>query len=300
MIWILVNPIGKLISASVYLYMIKMTLSKVPSKYIQALVDSYPIPISQSELARRSSVTKSAISKTRNALLELCDIPTIAIKKKLVLKSDFETFMEIFHVYFMQSKTEELFESDYAKAVLNPTEIYNKLSRALKEFSFTEYFGKEDIDWAIKLVLQNVLSFRIQKETVSVIVAALSDKIEDENLSEIIPYIQLVAKLFTNFEINIRNEEELKKTLTLRDKTYLFIKDNAVKVISKLDDVREIPNSEEKKAGIKLLTKIVERFLRKTSEEITEYLWQQAKTKGIPFLDEYKEVGTLLTISAGR
>ena len=300
MIWILVNPIGKLISASVYLYMIKMTLSKVPSKYIQALVDSYPIPISQSELARRSSVTKSAISKTRNALLELCDIPTIAIKKKLVLKSDFETFMEIFHVYFMQSKTEELFESDYAKAVLNPTEIYNKLSRALKEFSFTEYFGKEDIDWAIKLVLQNVLSFRIQKETVSVIAAALSDKIEDENLSEIIPYIQLVAKLFTNFEINIRNEEELKRTLTLRDKTYLFIKDNAVKVISKLDDIREIPNSEEKKAGIKLLTKIVERFLRKTSEEITEYLWQQAKTKGIPFLDEYKEVGTLLTISAGR
>lgn len=299
-IWTLVNPIGKLISASVYLYMIKMTSSKVPSKYIQALVDSYPIPISQSELARRSAVTKSAISKTRNALLELCDIPTLAIKKKLVLKSDFETFMEIFHVYFMQSKTEELFERDYAKTVLNPEEIYNKLSQALKEFSFTRYFSKEDIDWAIKLVLQNIKSFQIQKETVSVITAALSDKIRDENLSEIIPYIQLVAKLFTNFEINIRNEKELKRTLTLRDKTYLFIKENAAKVISKLDDIREIPDSEEKKAGIRLLTKIVERFVRKTSEEITEYLWQQAKTKGIPFPDEYREVGTLLTVSAGR
>ena len=298
-VWILVNLKGKLISVSLYLYVINMTSSKVPSKYIQALVNSYPIPISQSELARRSSVTKSAISKTRNALLEICNIPTLAIKKKLVLKSDYETFMEIFHVYFMQSKTEELFESDYAKTVLNPTEIYNKFSQALKEYSFTNYFGKDDIDWAIKLVLQNVQSFQFQKETVSVIAAALSDKIKDENLSEIIPYIQLVAKLFTNFEINIRNEEELKKTLTLRDKTYLFIKDNVAKVISKIDDIREIPNSEEKKAGIRLLTKIVQRFLRKTSEEITEYLWQQAKTKGIPFPDQYKEVGTLLTVSAG-
>ena len=300
MIWILVNSIGNLISASVYFHVINMTSSKVPSKYIQALVDSYPIPISQSELARRSSVTKSAISKTRNALLELCDIPTLAIKKKLVLKSDFDTFMEIFHVYFVQSKTEELFESDYAETVLNPTKIYNKLTEALKEFSFTKYFGKDDIDWAIKLVLQNVQSFQIQKETVSVIAAALTDKIEDENLSEIIPYIQLVAKLFTNFEIYVSNEEELKRTLTLRDKIYLFIKDNATKVISKLDDIKEIPNPEEKKAGIRLLTKIVERFVRKTSEEITEYLWQQAKTKGIPFPDEYKEVGTLLTVSAGR
>jgi len=277
-----------------------MASSKAPSKYIQALVDSYPIPISQSELARRSSVTKSAISKTRNALLELCDLPTLAIKKKLVLKSDFNTFMEIFHVYFVESNTEEFFEGDYAKTVLNPTEIYNKLTKALKEFTFTKYFGKDDIDWAIKLVLQNVQSFRIQKETVSVIATALSDKIEDENLSEIIPYIQLVAKLFTNFEIYVSNEEELKRTLTLRDKIYLFIKDNAAKVISKLDDIKEIPNSEEKKAGIRLLTKIVERFVRKTSEEITEYLWQQAKTKGIPFPDEYKEVGTLLTVSAGR
>ena len=280
--------------------MIKMISLKVPIKYIQALVDSYPRPITQSELARKSSVTKSAISKTRSALLKVCDIPTMAFKKRLVLKSDFETFIEIFHVYFMQSRTEELFESEYAKAVLNPTEIYNKLSQALKEFSFTKHFSKGDIDWAIKLVLQNVQSFQSQKETVSVIVAALSDKIEDENLSEIIPYIQLVAKLFTNFEISVKNEEELKKTLTLRDKTYLFIKDNTARVISKLDVIKEIPNSEEKKAGIRLLSKIVESILNKTCEEITEYLRQQAKTKGIPFRDEYKQVGTILTVSAGR
>lgn len=277
-----------------------MIALNVPTRYIQALVDSYPRPITQSELARRSYVTKSAISKTRNALLELCDLPTMAFKKKLVLKSDFETFMEIFHVHFLQSKTGEFFESDYAKTVLDPAPIYNKLSQGLQEFSFTKYFSEEDIAWAIKLVLQNVMSFQIQKETIGIMAAALSEKIKDENLTEIIPYVQLATRLFTNFEISIRNEAELRKTLMLRDKTYLFIKDNATRAISKLDVIREMPNSEEKRAGLKFLSKIVESIITKTSDEITENLQQQAEAKGIPFPEEYKEIGTLLTISAGR
>lgn len=260
------------------------------------MVNSYPIPITQSELAHRSSVTKSAISKTRDALLELCDIPTLAIKKKLVLKSDFETFREVFHIYFMQSETEELFESEYARAVLNPVGIYKRLSEALKEFSFTRYFRKEDIDWAIKLVLQNVLSFQIQKETISIIAAALSDKIEDENLSEILPYFQLATRLFTNFEITVSNEEELKKTIRLRDRTFHFVKDNAAMAISKLDVIKKMPNSDEKKAGIILLSKIAESILKKTSDEITVYLRQQANAKGIRFPDEYYKIGHFLTV----
>lgn len=272
----------------------------VPAKYIQALVDSYPRPITQSELARRCHVTKSAISKTRYALLELCDLPTVALKKKLVLKSDFKTFMEIFHVHFLQSKTVELFESDYAKTMLDPAPIYNKLSQGLEEFSFRKYFSKEDIAWAIRLVLQNVVSFQIQKETIGIMVAALSEKIKDENLTEIIPYIQLAGRLFANFEISIRNEAELKKTLTLRDKTHLFIKDNATRVISKLDVIREMPDSEEKRVGLDFLSKIVGSIITKASNEITETLQQQAEAKGIPFPKEYKEIGALLTVSAGR
>ena len=273
---------------------------KVPVRYIQALVDAYPRPITQSELAHRSSVTKSAISKTRNSLLEFCDMHTMAYKKKLVLKLDFDTFTEIFHAYFLQSKTEELFKSEYAMTVLNPTQIYDKLSQGLDEFLFEKYFSREDINWAINLILQNISSFRIQKDAVSVIATALSGEIEDEDLSEIIPYIQLVAKLFTNFEINIKDEEELKKTLILRDKVYLFIKNNIANIISKLDIIEEIEDSEEKRAGIKLLSKIAESIMNKTSNEVTEYLRQQAKAKEIPFHKEYEEIGTFFRVSAGR
>jgi hypothetical protein len=264
-----------------------------PIKYIQVLVDSYPRPITQSELARRSSVTKSAVSKTRDALLELCDINTLAFKKKLVLKSDFETFIGIFHIYFLQSKTEGFFESEYARKVLNLAQIYAKLSEGLKEFSFAKYFSKADIEWAIELVLQNISLFQIQRETISIIAAALSDKTVDENLDEVIPYIQLMAKLFTNFEINVKNEEELKKTIILRNKAYLFAKDNVAKGISKLDIIKEIPESEEKEAGIRFLSKIAESLLSKTSREITDYLKEQAETKGIRFLDEYEKIGSI-------
>lgn len=277
-----------------------MTSLEVPAKYIQALVDAYPIPITQSELARRSSVTKSAVSKTRDTLLELCDMHTIAYKKRLVLKSDFDTFAKIFHIYFLQSKTEELFRSKYSETVLNPTQIYDRLSQGLKDFSFTKYFNKQDVNWAINLILQNISSFHIQKDAVSVIAATLSNKFEDEDLSEIIPYIQLVAKLFTNFEINIKNEEELKRTLILRDKIYFFVKNNIAKIISKFDVIKEIEDSEEKSAGIKLLSKIAESIMNKTSNEITEYLRQQAKAKEIPFLKEYKEIGTFFRVSGGR
>jgi len=277
-----------------------MSSLRVPVKYIQALVDAYPRPITQSELAQKSSVTKSAISKTRNALLELCNEHTIIYKKRLVLKSDFDTFIEIFHVYFLQSITEELLGSEYAETVLNPTQIYDKLSQGLKDFSFAKHFDKEDVKWAINLILQNVSSFRIQKNTVRVIAAALHDEIEDEDLTEIIPYLQLISKLFNNFEINIKDQEELKKTLTLRDKIYFFIKNNLVRVIANLDVIKEIADSEEKRSGIKLLSKIAENIINKTSNEITEYLQQQAKAKEIPFPKEYKEGGTFLKVSAGR
>lgn len=277
-----------------------MNNSKVPYKYVQALIHAYPRPITQSELAQKSSVTKSAISKIRSTLLELCDMHTIAYKKKLVLKSDFDTFARIFHVYFLRLETEELFKSDYAKTVLNPGQIYDKLSQGLKEFSFTDYFNKKDINWAISLVLQNISAFQIQKDAISFVTAVLGSKIEDEDLSEVIPYIQLVSKLFTNFEITIENEEELQKTLALRDKIYLFIKDNVAAIASKLNVLKEMEDLEKKKLGIELLSKIAESIMKTTCNEITDYLRQQAKAKGIPFPKEYREIGALFGKSEGR
>lgn len=277
-----------------------MTNSKVPHKYIQALVHAYPRPITQSELAQKSSVTKSAISKTRSSLIELCDMHTMAYKKKLVLKSDFDTFARIFHVYFLRLETKELFKSDYAKTVLNPAQIYDKLSQGLKEFSFTDYFNKKDISWAISLVLQNISTFQIKKDAISLVTAVLGSKIEDEELSEVIPYIQLVSKLFTNFEITIEDEEELQKTLVLRDKIYLFIKDNVATIASKLNVLKKMEDLEKKKAGIELLSKLAESIMETTCNEITEYLRQQAKAKEIPFPKKYREIGALFIKSEGR
>lgn len=277
-----------------------MISSRIPVKYIKTLVDTYPRPITQSELARRSSVTKSAISKIREAILELCDMPTIAYKKRLILRSDFNTFMEIFHAYFLRSETEELLKSEYAKTVIDPTEVYRKLSQGLKDFSFTNHFNKEDIKWAINLILRNISSFRIQKDSISIVAAAFRTKFEDDNLNEILPYIQLASKLMTNFEFNIESKEELKKTLILRDKICFFAKNNVSRIISQLDVIKEMTDFEEKSGGIKLLSKLAESIINKVGKDITEHLWQQAKLKEMPFPKEYREIGTVLKTSAGQ
>ncbi|MDH5733055.1 MAG: hypothetical protein OEY88_04645 [Candidatus Bathyarchaeota archaeon] len=277
-----------------------MVSSKVPIKYITTLIDAYPRPLTQSELAKRSSVTKSAISKIRESILEFCDVSTLAYKRRLLLKSDFDTFMEIFHVYFLQSETEELFKSDYAKTVINPKEIYYKFSQGLKGFSFTDYFDKEDVEWAIDLILRNISSFRIQKDSISIVATAFQTEIKNDDVSEVLPYIQLASKFMTDFGFNIRSEEELKKTLTLRDKVYLFAKDNISRIISQLDVIKEIADAEERKVGIRVLSKLADRIMGKIGEDITEHLWQQAKLKEIPFPEDYREIRTFPRISEGR
>jgi len=261
------------------------------TRYVEVLVDQYPASITQSELANKSAVTKSAISKVRDRLLELCDMRVIAYERKLVLKSDFETFAKIFHLYFLQSKAQKLFESKYAKNVLNKMQIYEKLVKDLENFSFSKYFDKEDIDWAVNLVLQNVSSFEIQKESFSIIASAFSSEIENEDLSEIVPYIQLITRLLTNFEIILMNEAELKKTLLLRDKFYFFIKNNLSKMLADLEVIKEIEDEEEKNARKELLSVIALHYLNKAAKQITQHIQKKSREKDIPFLKEYNEIG---------
>lgn len=261
------------------------------SRYIEVLVDQYPVPITQSRLAEKSAVTKSAISKVRDRLLELCDMRVIAYERKMVLKSDFETFAKIFHLYFLQSKTPRLFKSKYAKNVLNEMQIYEKLAKNLENFSFSKYFDKEDVNWAVNLILQNVSSFEIQKDTFSVIASAISSEIENRDLSEIVPYIQLVTKLLTNFEIILENEAELKKTLLLRDKFYFFVKNNLNKMLDELEVIKEIKDDEERKARKELLAVISLHYLNKTAKQITQHIQKKSREKGIRFLKKYSEIG---------
>lgn len=273
---------------------------KTLNKYIKVLVNEYPVPITQSELANKSSVTKSAVSKIRDRLLELCDMRIIAYERKMVLKSDFETFAKVFHLYFLHSKARKLFNSKYTKAVLDETRIYEEFTKKLEAFSFSKYFNKDDINWAINLVLQNVSSFQIRKDSFSAIASVIGSEIEDKDLTEIVPYIQLATKLLTNFEITLENEVELKKTLLLRDKAYFFIKNNLNKIIAELEVVKEIEDSEERHARINLLYVIAEHYMNKIFKQVTEHIQQQSKGKGILFLTDYNKIGALFKGSAGR
>ena len=266
------------------------------NKYVETLVKAYPSPMTQSELADKSSVTKSAISKIRGRLLDLCDMRVVAFERKLVLKADFETFAKIFHLYLLQSRTEEFFQSKYAKSVLSGLQIYEKLSQSLKRFSFSKYFNEQDIDWAINLILQNVSSFQIQKDTFSIIASAIGSEVENENISEIIPYIQLATKLLTSFEITFKNEDELKRTLLLRDKVYYFIKENIGKILEEFEIIKELEDPEEKKRRSELLSIIVMHYVDKASKQVTEHIQQQARSKGIPFLAEYNRIGAFYKI----
>ena len=273
---------------------------KTLNKYIEVLVDEYPVPITQSELANKSSVTKSAVSKIRGRLLELCDMRIIAYERKMVLKSDFETLAKVFHLYFLQSNVQKLFESKYTEAVLNEAQIYEKLAEKLESFSFSKYFNRDDINWAINLVLQNVSSFHIQKDAFSAIASVVGSEIEDEDITEIVPYFQLATKLLTNFEITLENEVELKKTLMLRDKAYFFIKNNLKRILAKLEFVQEIEDSEERHARANLLHALAEHYMNKIFKQVTEHIQQQAEGKGIPFLTDYNKFGALFKMSAGR
>jgi len=258
--------------------------------YIEILSNEYPKPITQTELANKSSKSKSAITKIKDRLFDICDKDILAFQRKMVLKTDFETFGKLFTLFLLESRIQDLLKSKYVENVIKQIELHKKLTKQFRKFSYSKYFTEEDTDWMVTIVLRNVCAFEFQKDMLGAVLYALKGY-EIENIRELVPYIQLFGRLLLNFEVVFEGEDELKRTLKLRDKLFFFIIENADEFLVEFEIIKNLKNPQKKLQYLEVYSETIRYFLTDFAQKITNGIQEKCKEKNIPFQTNYNEIG---------
>jgi len=257
-------------------------------KYFEVLIDEYPNPISQTELAGKSSVTKSAVSKIRDDLKRFCSMRVLAFQRKLLLKSDSETFWKIFGLFFLELKFQRFLRSNYTKHFVDKMKIHEKLIEA-KDLDYGKYFSKEDTNLIIEIILRNICSYQIDKDLQDQFKTLL--KTNEEGF-QVFPIIKIWGDIVSNFDLGVfENEDELLSIIQLRDKFYAFIKSIASKMIGEWVIVKRIEDPQKKANYFEAYLEAIDYFLTSIFSEVTENIRKAAEERKIPFDQRYSEIG---------
>lgn len=261
-------------------------------KYIEVLLDKFPVPITQTELAEEASVTKSAVSKIRERLVALCDINVLAYEKKLLLSSDSRVFSQLFFfLFFSRLKPEIILKSNYLKSIVKSWNIHEKLSKNLEGLSYDKFFEKADTDKFIEIVLHNLSKIRVQQKF-------LHSELRKEKMNErglllrIFAYFPILEDPFSKIDLALFDEEEeMIHLLRLRDKVFQFIMHNSEKVLRNWEVLQSV-EGKKKDVYLEAYLKAVEHYVRKYIDQFTSKVQEKAKMNGIAFEAEYSEIGS--------
>jgi hypothetical protein len=262
-------------------------------RYIEVLLDKFPVPITQTELAEEASVTKSAVSKIRERLVAICDINTLAYEKRLLLSTNSRIFTQLFFfLVFNRLKPEIILKSRYLKLIVKSWDIHGKLSKGLEELSYNEFFEEVDTDKFVEIALYNLSRIRAQQKLPNNELRKKKKMDELGLLLRIYAYFPIIKDPFSEIDLALFNdEEEMIHLLRLRDKIFRFVMHNSEKVLRNWEVLRNV-DEEKKDVYLEAYLKAVEHYVRKYIDQFTSKVQEKAEMKGIGFEVKYSEIGS--------
>ncbi|MHA2301984.1 MAG: hypothetical protein ACXACD_13645 [Candidatus Thorarchaeota archaeon] len=260
-------------------------------RYIEVLLDKYPISISQTELAKESRVTKSAITRIRKHLATVCNIKVMAVEKKLLLNSDSETFSKLLMFFVVNRlKPQVFFQSRYLKTIIKALNIHEKLSR-IEDSIYAQYFDEPDTNKMIEIVLHNLAN--IQSQQLYSLASIQRTKTDEKGLMmRLLAYFPILNDPKINFAI-FQTQEELTGLLQLRDKLFFFIKHLALKLFQSWELVQSIKNEEDQNQHVQAYLYVVDYYARKVINQFTDDVVEKAQKLELDFNQEFYEIGAI-------
>jgi hypothetical protein len=259
-------------------------------RYIEILLEEYPNAISQKELAEKTAVTKSAISKIREKVVIFCDVKTLGYTKKLLLGQDEATFSKLLVFFINRFKPQVFFRSRYVKAFIENMSIHEKLVNQLEKLSYGEYFEKEDTEIFIQIVLRNLSRF--PQPFLFDGIRHLRSR-EAKSLVEYAAFVPFIMSFLTNFDMAVFvDKEELIQLLRLRDKVFSFILDNAERYLRNWEVLQDVDARNKKETYVEAYVKVIDYYLRKFSDAFTSSMEKRAGEIGVEFKKNYFDIGS--------
>jgi len=185
-------------------------------KYIEALTNKYPEPISHQQLAKLSGVSLAAISKVKTRLYPLCDTNTLAFRRRLLLRNDADTVARIGAAFYFSNKFGQFLQGAYGQKiwmtwVLN---AHEKLGKAIPEYS--KFFGQQDAIFSVGLMIRGIGDSLAHVKHVKV------NALDPDNVLSliIVDAIEIMQKLGPNMSRYLVEEASLEHILELRDRLW--------------------------------------------------------------------------------
>lgn len=256
--------------------------------YIDVLVESYPEPISRTQLAEKAGVSKAAVTKVGDRLFGLCNPDALIFSRKLILRTD-SIFIKILAVYFTKLRPARILKSRYGLAVLRKVGIHSKICEAFPEYFL--YFDEYDTETMIKIILHNIDKLRIKDQ-----IKATIEGIQNKLLSISMTYIENFGILIEQFDLPLENDADLAAILRIRDKGFLLTKHIMLKQIRNADILLQLSDTDREKY-LDVYSTTVDYYLKKVLTSFTNYIASMAQKKGVDFKEDYQKIGSFYSKS---
>lgn len=285
-------------------------------KYLKVLVEEYPKPINQTEIAQRAGVSKALVSRYRKNIQVFCDLETMAYKKKYILKEDDDTFTVVFVsslMYDDYSFVQSLLKSTYFDKLISIEKTYEYLSSSLNNYYFKNYFSFDDVNWIFMHLKKLIISFNDEYDaeyydnkderneeydltTLEFLRLILDARKKGRENALTFLIIDKIIKL-SSFIIDINNmfisENIFFHIFDIRDKIYNLIIYNMQHNPTYLDEIikdLDIEDKKDYKCAIKGMEIILKYSVDKIFANFTESIFSEAENKNIIIDPQYRTV----------
>ncbi len=246
----------------------------LPYRYIKVLTESYPNPITQTELARMAGVTKAAVTKAKRGLSAISDINTLALQKKIVLKEEWDLFFKLAWESLNSGDLEGFITSNYAVEKLENKQLHRILCELFPPYS--SYFTESETIEHLKLLIKVFTSLSIPNH---LFVSVREMVIDAEEKPEFEPFLyqaaisKVISEELNNVENehsdDILNKEEVESVLRIRDKLYCLVIDILDEWYPKLSIIKYIENDEKAQNMISVYKTTSRYYLKHILEDLT-------------------------------
>jgi len=218
----------------------------------------------------------------------------LAFGRKLMLKTDTETFLRLSWLFFSELNFQQFLGSNYTHHFIERFDIHSKLA-GIEDLGYSKYFDEEDTNLMIRILLSNICSYRIKGQLRGQFRSMF--KVDEEDaILPVFPVIHILGGIVSDFTLGVfETEEELRKVVLLRDKMYAFAISIAGRALSKWEVVERIDDVQKKKIYLSAYMEAIDYFLKSELTKITDRIREAAKEKGISFDRSYDRIGQLHT-----
>lgn len=108
-------------------------------------------------------------------------------------------------------------------------------------------------------------------------------------------YFEAFGVLINQFDLPLKNDDDLVAILRVRDKAFLLAKQLILSQIAKTSIMSELSSSDKEKY-MYVYAGTVEYYLKKVLATFTNLASNVAEKNGVPFKEEYKRIGCFFSV----